>query len=569
MQEKVKCLICEREFSSINSRHLAQHGLTRESYLELYPDAELVSEASLLRKKKGAANRNQNYTEERKKEMGKKAAETRKERGIRPWNDGVKGYSLSWSDEARAHRKETGPWNKGGHLSEEQKAKVSKTKKERYASGETIHWNTGRTTSEETKQKISKACTGYKLTDEQKQKQKDAHLRRKAAGLYVNAMKGKHHSDETKRKISTALSGDNNHKRVKTLSNVDEILKADNCTFLSYSAPVVNFRCNVCQTELHLTAQMFNDSTDRSEKYCPICHPRETNVSKDELELLDFIKRVYSGKIITNDRTILNGKEIDIFLPELGIGIEYSGLYWHSENNHRHPKHASWKHKWAATKNIRLITVFSDEWHSKGDIVKSRLTHILNGTQRRIGARQLTIKEISYSEASSFLSENHIQGSDRSKIRIGGFFNEELVTVMTFKPTNFSKGGDGSQMELSRFAVKCFTTIAGAANRLLSHFRKNYEFTELISYADSRWSAGHLYKSLGFEFVSTTPPSPWYVDKYYLKRIHRAAFMKHKLDEKYGMSDEKTAERIKKLGFDVVWDCGNTKWILKNKNARS
>lgn len=204
MQEKVKCLICEREFSSINSRHLAQHGLTRESYLELYPDAELVSEASLLRKKNGAASRNQNYTEEQKKEIAKKAAETRKERGIRPWNYGVKGYKLERSEEAKKRVKERGPWNKGGHLSEEQKAKLSKTKKERYASGETIHWNTGRTTSEETKQKIRASVTGMKLTREQRQKIKDAHLKRKAAGLYVNAMKGRHHSDETRNKLSKA-----------------------------------------------------------------------------------------------------------------------------------------------------------------------------------------------------------------------------------------------------------------------------------------------------------------------------------------------------------------------------
>lgn len=36
-------------------------------------------------------------------------------------------------------------------------------------------------------------------------------------------------------------------------------------------------------------------------------------------------------KIIPNDRTILEGKEIDILLPDLNIGFEYDGIYWHKD----------------------------------------------------------------------------------------------------------------------------------------------------------------------------------------------------------------------------------------------
>lgn len=36
-------------------------------------------------------------------------------------------------------------------------------------------------------------------------------------------------------------------------------------------------------------------------------------------------------KIIPNDRTILEGKEIDILLSDLNIGFEYDGIYWHKD----------------------------------------------------------------------------------------------------------------------------------------------------------------------------------------------------------------------------------------------
>jgi hypothetical protein len=34
--------------------------------------------------------------------------------------------------------------------------------------------------------------------------------------------------------------------------------------------------------------------------------------------------------VIRKDRGILNGKEIDIYLPDYNIGIEFNGLYYHS-----------------------------------------------------------------------------------------------------------------------------------------------------------------------------------------------------------------------------------------------
>jgi G:T-mismatch repair DNA endonuclease (very short patch repair protein) len=51
-----------------------------------------------------------------------------------------------------------------------------------------------------------------------------------------------------------------------------------------------------------------------------------------EREVYEFILSLYNKEIIRNDRTVLNGKELDIYLPDYNLAIEFNGLYWHSED---------------------------------------------------------------------------------------------------------------------------------------------------------------------------------------------------------------------------------------------
>ena len=51
------------------------------------------------------------------------------------------------------------------------------------------------------------------------------------------------------------------------------------------------------------------------------------------MELRKYIIDNYPQlKIIPNDRTILEGKEINILLPDLNIGFEYDGIHWHKDS---------------------------------------------------------------------------------------------------------------------------------------------------------------------------------------------------------------------------------------------
>ena len=136
--------------------------------------------------------------------------------------------------------------------------------------------------------------------------------------------------------------------------------------------------------------------------------------------------------------------------------------------------------------------------------------------------------------------------------------------LTTFKKTNMVKGGNGSNWELSRLCSKLGTRVRGGASKLIKWFqlKHNTEKLDLISYADSRWSTGDLYSAVGFEYAGKSQPSYWYMTDY-KSRIHRSSLMKHKLvkrEEDKQLTEWQLAQQI---GYDRIWDCGTTKWILR------
>lgn len=66
-------------------------------------------------------------------------------------------------------------------------------------------------------------------------------------------------------------------------------------------------------------------------KGCPECG-KHISKSKGEIEVREYIKSIYSGEIISNDRIQLGGKELDIYLPELKLAFEYDGTYWQGKS---------------------------------------------------------------------------------------------------------------------------------------------------------------------------------------------------------------------------------------------
>ena len=284
---------------------------------------------------------------------------------------------------------------------------------------------------------------------------------------------------------------------------------------------------------------------------CTVCNPIGDSKSIKEGELFNWIKSIYNGEIIQSYR---DSMEIDIYLPELGLGFEFNGLYWHSELRKDKNYHIN-KTKWFIDRGIKIIHIWEDDWVYKGDIIKSQIRNWLGLTEGKIFARDCHVKVINDSKiVTEFLERNHIQGKVNSKIKIGLYSNGELVSIMTFDQFEGRRKMEPSGWNLSRFCNKLNYSVVGGASKLLKYFIKEYKPSRIVSYADRDWSNGDLYYKLGFNLVGESLPDYKYIIDG--RRVHKSRFRKSNLNTQLTES-----QYMKKSQIWRIWDCGKIKFI--------
>lgn len=312
-------------------------------------------------------------------------------------------------------------------------------------------------------------------------------------------------------------------------------------------------------------ADILNVHVQTVYRYLNLHDLRDPFKSTDEEELVRYIQSLGIQNIVRNTRKLLpSRKEIDIYLPDFKIAIEYNGVYWHHEDVAHITRDYHYK-KFIECESlgIQLITIFSNFWHSKKEIVKNILQIKLNQYKgHTFYARKCRVEEIDNKIAKTFLDSYHIQGYTPSSLCLGLFSSNELVAVMTFSKSRTGIGKVNNNTELVRFASAGL--IVGAAGKLLTHYKKRFPSETIISYSDNEWSKGDLYKKLGFCLESEIKYSYWYLTPRKHKLYHRFTFSKQKLISKGFDVDKSESQITKEMGLLKVWDCGKRKWILHN-----
>lgn len=152
-----------------------------------------------------------------------------------------------------------------------------------------------------------------------------------------------------------------------------------------------------------------------------------------------------------------------------------------------------------------LIHIFEHEWITKQEIVKEKLKVILGIDQEKIYAIKCIVKEIETKDKNEFLNEHHLYGEDNSNISLGLFYENELISVITFAHYKFDKK---YAWELTRYTASKY--VIGGAGKLLSYFRKNHSGT-IITYVDRRFIQEDIYENLGFRLICKTKPNSFWV----------------------------------------------------------
>lgn len=295
---------------------------------------------------------------------------------------------------------------------------------------------------------------------------------------------------------------------------------------------------------------------------CTKCNPISNNTSSYENEIKKYLNEK-NINFIEKDRDLLNGQEIDILIPDFNIGIEFNGSYYHSDKFKDKNYHLN-KTNEAILNGYNIFHIHESDFINNKELIYSMINNKLNLIQNKIYARNCIIKNIKTKEEKKFLKENHIQGYSISLICYGLYYNNEIVSLMSFSKKRIiskNKNIKDNEYELLRFCNKKNTLVIGGASKLLHKFEQEFKPKNIYSYANRDYSNGNLYIKLGFYLDSITKPS-YFWEKNNIK-YNRFSLRKNKLVE-MGFDKNKTEyELLTEQNYNKIYTTGNLKFIKK------
>ncbi len=231
----------------------------------------------------------------------------------------------------------------------------------------------------------------------------------------------------------------------------------------------------------------------------------KTQTSHYELDIIDYIGK---DLCLTGDRAILDGKEIDIYVPSKNIGIEFNGDYWHSTKYKPKNYHFE-KSKLAESRGIRLIHIWEHEWLDPNQQAKIKLLLdvALGRVTHKVYARNCEVRKISNQEAKVLNNKVHLQNHRDANITYGLYYNDELVQLMSFSKTKYNKNlKDDDSWEIIRGCPGSNNLVVGGVSKLLAHFIRDYHPSKIFSYCDFNKFDGKSYEAAGMKFIGYTGP---------------------------------------------------------------
>lgn len=121
----------------------------------------------------------------------------------------------------------------------------------------------------------------------------------------------------------------------------------------SYKDEFFNIIHTKCGSDFEISKSLLTARYKLKNILCTKCNPIGVQYSSIEKEVTNFLDE-YNIEYIHGDRSVLNGKELDIYIPKYNLALEVNGLFWHSELYKGQKYHLN-KTLLCRDKNIHLI----------------------------------------------------------------------------------------------------------------------------------------------------------------------------------------------------------------------
>ncbi len=329
--------------------------------------------------------------------------------------------------------------------------------------------------TDEYKQKYQKTSiekygvVSYSLTNEYKDRIRSTCIKRYGVDSYMKTSDFKIKTTKTLiEKYGTHVLQSNEEFRKENyiISKEEEYVR-----YLGNNVSI--FKC-IREHEYEISSSNYFSRKKNNIILCTICKPIGDLTSFKELELYQFIKSIYTGEIKQSYRDKL---EIDIYLPELNIGFEFNGLYYHSNKFKEKNYHIN-KSDFFNERGIRIIYVWEDDWDLRKEVVKDKIKSSIGLYDVEISSIICDIKLVENNTLiKEFLLKNNLKGYIKSSIKIGLFLQDELVFLITFNKKN-------NDWTISNICPRLGYDIIGAFDRILDYFIKSTNPKKIILYDD-------------------------------------------------------------------------------------
>lgn len=288
-------------------------------------------------------------------------------------------------------------------------------------------------------------------------------------------------------------------------------------------------------------------------------------------------------KYIRNDRTILEGKELDFYFPNHSLAVEISPTYTHNSK-------VGWGNKGDGVsstyhlnkflgcqeKGIELITIF--DWHDWDKVLEMIEIKLMGANERIYGRKTEYFEHETISnDIFNMLSNWHILSlpsnlKRKSKVSVLEF-ESEVVGIALWE--NSKK--ENNIVELKRMVFKPGIVVPGGPSKLLSNYIKNNPDVKTIyTFSDCDLGHGNVYNKIGFELTEESRPTLNYYNTEHEKHIKHLSLVRQGADrllknfpnyKHVGMGENLPSNReiIESYGFLPVYDCGYRKWTLNVK----
>ena len=297
---------------------------------------------------------------------------------------------------------------------------------------------------------------------------------------------------------------------------------------------------------------------DWTERYLKMNYTKEQNgtsySSKGENELREFIRSLgfKTSKYVIGKGC--NRFEIDIYVEEKRVGIEFNGIYYHALNgiNRRSRNYHFNKNVTAYENGIELIQVWEDQWNTQPEVIKDIVAARLGLIRgEKIYARKCEIREVNTKDYREFCEKYHVQGYRSATVKLGLYYKNELVQIASFnKARQYSVAGKNNyEWEWVRGCLSSNNKVIGGTSKLLKHFIDIYKPNNILCFSDWNLFSGKGYEESGFQFEGFTGPDKFYITKTNkMIRINRSPYayqqykfmvQEGKLFECYGCGSKK------------------------------